>query len=177
MIGSLNPPNNNILQSYNHKHKFRLEKIGSNISLSLNGTPINQFTGVSTTTPFILDASLKFYGGTILHPRVSFGCPEISKQYAVLKTSMDGHYYELSGNNLLFTLDGEYTLGYLKYKVLNNKQIVVASDYFNTSLLSPAILKLGDNRYNLDCNTFPAGYYTLEVSNEKNEKLYLRFKR
>jgi hypothetical protein len=177
MIGSITAPNTNVLQPYNQNDKFRLEKNGSNILLSLNGTLINQFAGVSTTTPFILDASLKFFGGTILHPRVSFGCPATPQQYAVLKTSMDGHYYELSGNNLRFTLDGEYTLGYLKYKVLNNQQVVVASDYYNTSLLSPANIKPGDNRYNLNCNSLPAGYYTLEVTNEKNEKQYLRFKR
>jgi hypothetical protein len=59
--------------------------------------------------------------------------------------------------------------------VLNNKQNVVISNYSN--LLNNSFLKSGDNRYNLDCNTLPVGYYTLEVENEKNEKLYLRFKR
>ena len=177
MITAIGLPGN-ILRSYNVNDKIRLEKDASQIiTMYLNGNPIEQFSS-SVSGPMIIDASLKFLNGKISKPRCSFGCPITPvKNYAVLKSFVDGQYYKLDGNHLNFTVDGEYTLNRLKFKVYDNKRNVVISDSYNANLLNIVNLKIGDNRYYLDCNSLAIGYYTLEVTNEKNEKLHLRFKR
>jgi hypothetical protein len=178
MIGALS--GGDILRPYTTTDKFRLEKdhINHKITLSVNGTLIDQFNGVSATDDYVLDAALKLLNGNITTPRISFGCPSVlTKDYAVLKVNMDGHFYILDGNHLNFTIDGEYTINTLKFQVLDNKRNIVISNNLNSNLLNKINLKLGDNRYYLDCNTLATGYYTLEVVNEKNEKLVLRFKR
>jgi hypothetical protein len=158
--------------------KFRLEKqvVGgiTTISLFFNNVLADQFTGI-IATDYVVDASLKLVLGTINNPRVSFGCGNMVN-YAVPKRIQDGGYYALNGSDLKFTLDGEYTYSKLKYKVLDRTQAIVISD-LNANLLSNVSLKIGDNRYSLDCTSLQTGYYTLEVSNEKNERLYLRFKK
>ncbi len=160
--------------------KFRLEKevVGgvTTIKLFYNNVMTDQFIGI-TATDYVVDASLKLLLGTINNPRVSFGCALSAKQHAVLKREMDGGYYQLDGTNLRFTLDGEYTLNTMKFKVLDRTLATTLSNVANAGLLNVVTTKPGDNRYMLDCSGLAAGYYTLEVSNEKNEKLYLRFKR
>lgn len=168
-----------VFYNYSDNQKFRLEKEVTGgittIKLTLNGTLMDQFTGISASD-YVPDVSMYEMLGTVNNPRVSFGCVSSTKQHAVLKRQMDGGHYLLDGTNLRFTLDGEYTSAKLKYKVLDRAQATVISD-LTANVLSNTMLKNGDNRYSLDCSSLAAGYYTLEVSNEKNEKLYLRFKR
>jgi hypothetical protein len=154
---------------------YRIEKSSTYITFKVNNVVFDQIPVINSNINLIADVTISGFDSYLFKPRVSFGCIQNIQNYAVLKPGMDGHYYDLVGNNLKFTLDGEYTINSLKFKVLNNKQNIVISNYSN--LLNNSFLKPGDNRYNLDCNTLPVGYYTLEVENEKNEKLYLRFKR
>lgn len=172
--------NGNPMHPFVENQKFRLEKevvAGvTSIKLFYNNVMADQFTGI-TATDYVADASLKQLLGTINNPRVSFGCGPSSTQYAVPKREADGGYYALDGVNLKFTLDGEYTLSTMKFKVQDRTRTIILSDVANGSLLNAVTTKPGDNRYILDCSSLIAGYYTLEVSNEKNEKLYLRFKR
>lgn len=172
--------NGNPMHPFVENQKFRLEKevvAGvTSIKLFYNNGLADQFTGI-TATDYVVDASLKQLLGTINNPRVSFGCGPSSTQYAVPKREADGGYYALDGVNLRFTLDGEYTLSNMKFRVLDRTRTIVLSDAANGSLLNAVTTKPGDNRYILDCSSLAAGYYALEVSNEKNEKLYLRFKR
>lgn len=168
--------------SYNFSDNqlFRLQKEVTGgvttIKLMLNGVVMDQFSGI-TATDYVMDASLYQLLGTINHPRLSFGCKPSVYQYAVLKREADAGYYSLDGVNLRFTLDGEYTLSQLKFKVLDHGRSAVLSNVSNANLLTRTTTSHGDNRYTLDCSGLGIGYYILEVSNEKNEKLYLRFKR
>jgi len=100
-------------------------------------------------------------------------------QFALLKRSPDGAWYTLPDRTLHFQYSGEYSgvdtdndgNDDLAFKILDWKR-----DDKATSL---ALNKeYGDNRYSvaLPQGTFPAGHYTLEVTSEKNETYYLRFK-
>ena len=176
-IGGLGTPLN-IFGSNTANAVFRLTKdLPSNtIKLTINNQLIGSFP-ITSPSDLIYDASLQFMSGVIKHPRASFGCSELIFQHAVLQNRLDGHYYNLQNHRLTFTVDGEYTLSNLNYKVYDYSQAVIASNTISFGLLNKPSLELGDNRYDLNCSSFPAGYYTLEVTNEKNEKLYLRFKR
>ncbi len=97
--------------------------------------------------------------------------------YASLKRNIDGSYYTLDKGMLFFKYDEEYTDsdGKLTYKIYNqlSNQLL-----FSSNNVQP--VDYGDNRYglNVKClnNGLMAGYYLLEISNEKEEKFYLRFK-
>lgn len=153
---------------------FRFEKTGNILIVKVNNS--NRYSTTLTSGDYILDASIRNLNTSVGKPRMSFGC-SVPNQYAILKSEMDAGYYQLPLGQLQFTIDGEYSTGKLKYKILNNKQNVVISNDLNAPLSNNTMLKLGDNRYQINCFTLPSGYYTMEVSNEKDEKLYLRFKR
>jgi hypothetical protein len=100
--------------------------------------------------------------------------------YATLKRKLDGGFYESKGNSLYFKFDDEYNdlNHHLSYKILD------ASNTDQAPIMVPSTNNLassyyGDNRFRLDLYstflTIPAGYYVLEVTNEKEEKFYLRF--
>ena len=96
--------------------------------------------------------------------------------YAVPQVKLDGGYYTTVANKLLFKVVGEYNLSTIKFIVYDKTNANVLSDN-NVSAIIPFFYDFGDNRYALDVSSLTtAGYYILEVTNEKNEKLYLRFK-
>jgi|GEM_PF-5669212 len=115
----------------------------------------------------------------------SFGCSAtatvevIAQSYAVLKNTPDGGYYILtSDNKLLFKYDGQYAATTLIYNVYNKSNSTVSSNTGGSSnYMNSLSVVSGDNRYSFDATSLSTGYYTLEVINEKKEKLYLRFKR
>lgn len=100
-------------------------------------------------------------------------------QYALLKRKTDGAWYTLPDRTLYFQYSGEYSgvdtnndgNDDLAFKILDWKR--------DDKAISIQLNKeYGDNRYSvaLPQGTFPAGHYTLEVTSEKNETYYLRFK-
>jgi len=104
--------------------------------------------------------------------------------YATLKKKLDGNYYQAS-NSLWFKFDDEYNesssvlIQPLNYRVIETNTNADVSLILSSRNLQSAIY--GDNRFRLDLydsNNQPlaAGYYVLEVTNEKGEKWYLRFK-
>lgn len=113
----------------------------------------------------------------------SYGCKAvttvqvIAQPYAHLNKIPDGGYYKAFNNKLLFKYDGQYALTSMTYKVFDKTNAVIASNTAN-NIVSSTIVNSGDNRYYLDISAgaFVTGnYYTLELTNEKKEKLYLRF--
>lgn len=100
--------------------------------------------------------------------------------YATLKRKLDGSFYEAKGNTLYFSFEDEYNdlSHHLSYKVISEGNTDVAPTLIYNSNNNP-LSYYGDNRFRLDLYTSSAalhsGYYTLEVTNEKGEKFYLRF--
>lgn len=99
--------------------------------------------------------------------------------YALLLKKPDGGYYKVVNNSMLFKYDGQYANTNLKYNVYkystgSNFNLSVASDVSN-NISNSLLVKSGDNRYSLNTSSLATGNYLLEVVNEKNEKMYLRF--
>jgi hypothetical protein len=98
----------------------------------------------------------------------------------VLDKKLDGEHYKLSSNQLYFKVDGQYDNSTLIYRVYDNAQAVVACYPTLSSLpnlINSTQVQPGDNRYTLDASSLASGAFVLEVINEKNEKMYLRFKK
>lgn len=95
------------------------------------------------------------------------------QQYVKLQKKLDGSCYISTGNKLYFTLDNEYSVTGLNYAVYDYKRITYPSLPITSTTMNN-----GDNRYTLTVTTLPTtAFYVLEVTNQKKEKLYLRFKR
>lgn len=93
------------------------------------------------------------------------------KVFAKLEKKLTGVNYKSIQNKFYFYFEEDYSgTSVLDYKVLNSSRQVVLS---NTATLLTK--EYGDNRYNLNVGTIPPGSYILEITNEKNEKFYLRF--
>lgn len=88
----------------------------------------------------------------------------------------DGGYYTDMAGNIYFILEGEYNTSSIKFKVYDKTNAVVLSEN-NSTLINSSVRNLGDNRYTLNVSGLNNGYYLLEASNEKSEKVYMRFKR
>ncbi len=133
--------------------------------------PINDISGASAQSPFSIGAHLNYV------PLIKNG------PYAVLKKKLDGGYHYSKGLYLQLKYTEEYNPGTnakLKFRVFdqNHEEIFVST--WNQPYTG---IKYGDNYlsiYKVGCNNnnamhLPDGYYLLEVSNDKNEKWYLRF--
>jgi hypothetical protein len=103
------------------------------------------------------------------------------KGYATVKRKLDGGFYEVKGSGLYFRFDDEYNdqNHHLEYHIYNSANTDVAPTLVPT-VNNSALSYYGDNRFKLDLYTssaiLTAGFYILEVRNEKNEPFYLRFK-
>jgi hypothetical protein len=110
----------------------------------------------------------------------SYGCTGsntlmvIAQPYALLDKNLNGEYYNLFNDQLLFKYDGQYDNTSLVYNVYNQAHAITNSSVtVSTTYVVP-----GDNRYVLNASSLSTGqYYVLEVINEKKERLYLRFKK
>lgn len=164
--------------------------IGTNVQLTSNvvvGTMPYQFNWQPNI--FFPAGSTNMVQNPFVMPQVSltytvnlidaYGCTAsntlqvIAEPFALLDKNLNGEYYQLFNNQLLFKYDGQYDNTSLTYNIY---------DKTNTSVNSLAPLNIstavsGDNRYVLDLSNtnLTNGPYVLEVVNEKNEKLYLRF--
>lgn len=145
------------------------------IDLGNSGLSISDRTGYFTSTIYAPYTSAVAY----LTIANSFS----AKSYAVLHRKLDGGYYQVNNGALYFTYDEEYNDvdNTLSFKIYNQQHEVAASSSgsYAVSLASD----YGDNRFYinlLSCSVSSTGYlhsgiYILEVTNEKNEKWYLRF--
>lgn len=165
--------NGSIINSgtYNPADKFKIEKNAGIIKMFKNNVQIGSSIPTVTNIDNYVDVSMYFQNGDIIKPRVSFGC-DFPDVYAVLKKELDGTFFQTYNNKLLFTLDGDYSNTGIVYNVFNYSRSVMPG-----LTLSSSVLKNGDNRYLLDILSIPSGFYVLEIINQKNEKLVLRFKK
>ncbi|MEO6302757.1 MAG: hypothetical protein ABIP51_06260, partial [Bacteroidia bacterium] len=157
---------------------------GGTAPYSYSWTPNNYFVSTYTNTtqntqvnpPISLTYTLKvtdFYS-CVATTTITL----IAKPYAPLNKTPDGEYYNLFNNKMLFEFDGQYAQTGLVYRVYDKANVMMASSSA-TNIANSLVVNSGDNRYYLDVSSgaFTAGYYLLEVVNEKKEKLYLRFKK
>lgn len=104
----------------------------------------------------------------------SFGCPSPQIVYSRLKRKLDAGYYLSIDNKVYVEYDEEYDDldSELTYRILVDD----GTEYYPPSLAPVQIVKIGDNRLEFEVDNFPSGFYILEITNEKNETLKLRFK-
>jgi hypothetical protein len=108
-----------------------------------------------------------------------------SDPFAILHKKLDGGFHQVTNGKLLFRFEEEYNDvdQTLSFNIYDDLHRLVSSSTIIASLLQVPV-QYGDNRYYLnlyDCDTYGAtlsnaGYYTLEIINEKNEKWYLQYK-
>lgn len=104
-----------------------------------------------------------------------FLCSTNAGQFAQLKYDMDGYYHVFNDGKINFVFNQEYDAANLQFKIFNGNdiQIRTQADY-------PAVATTNGMNYislNLDNGVcaFGKGFYYLEVTNSKKEKMYLRF--
>lgn len=111
---------------------------------------------------------------------LSYPCTRLD--FVDLKRKVDGNYYYADSDRIGFRYLEEYAplSGNLEYKILNHKEEDVFANA-STPVTPPSINRdYGDNRLHINLgphrNILPAGFYILEVTNDKREKRYLRFR-
>ncbi len=102
--------------------------------------------------------------------------------YTLLKRKLDGSYYQVTNNTLRFKYDEEYndTDNLLNFRIYKTSDNSLAASDANVQNIFKKVY-YGDNRYAFDVTLLNGGLasgdYVLEVTNEKSEKQYLRFKK
>ncbi|WP_317897798.1 hypothetical protein [Aurantibacillus circumpalustris] len=167
--------------------------VGNNVLLTstvTSGTAPFQFTWTPNYS-FVFPTTNSFKD-PIVSPQVSliytvsmrdvYGCAAsntvevIGEPFARLDKELNNEYYKLFSDQLFFKNEAQYDASNLSYYVYDKTHTVVASSN-NNNLVNLQVISPGDNRLTLNASSLPTGYYTLEVTNEKTEKLYLRFKK
>jgi hypothetical protein len=100
----------------------------------------------------------------------------LPKVYTVPTFKKDGGYYTAVNGQLLFKTVGEYNKMPIQFKIFNAARAVVMSNIISLNAINSIQMNTGDNRYELNVSSLSVGYYTLELTNEKKEKKYLRFR-
>jgi len=101
-------------------------------------------------------------------------------KYALMKEELDGSYYTVENSKLFFSIQERYfSSGKLNCRILNDqkKEIEPPAPLNESNKKELAYKSNGDNRYmiNTDELGLKKGFYTLEVTNEKKQKFYLKF--
>lgn len=96
--------------------------------------------------------------------------------FAKMDRTLRGVLYKPYLTHLYFYYDEEYATADagLNYKVYKADAPLVP--VLNHTIQPLTEIEYGDNRYTLDVSDLQAGVYVLEITNNKSEKFYLRFK-
>jgi hypothetical protein len=159
-----------ILDFVKYHSQFPTQNFGYKLEWYPTGTTIS---GLNNYVNFHSSSSTTL----LKRPKLSIKF-RIKKDYAELKEKPDGSLYNIYGL-LKFRYNEDYadTDGKLKYTIykLSDNQPVV------TEVIHPLNVQYGDNRYVINVGNVISGglnpdVYMLEVTNEKKEKSFLRFK-
>jgi hypothetical protein len=142
-------------------------------------TPTGSASGLLTAT---LPVSM-----TVNPAPITISKKSVSISYAVLLPKLDGGYFQISNGKLLFKYDEEYNDAdqQLNFTIYNaERTAIISSSSYPPTMLSSLLTVYGDNRFELNLancavssnGNLGNGFFVLEVTNEKNEKFYLRFK-
>jgi len=164
--------------SFDNKYRMEQDLSGTRIYKSGESIAFKESTNQNSTdgAPLFIRAYLS---GIIKYEKTisSFCHPnEIPIQFCQLKRKLEGGYYKVQPDGLLLV---EYNEEYLS---LDQKLNYIIKDYKGSVVMStipnPNSVKFGDNRITIDVvNLVYNTFYILEISNDKNETFYLRFKR
>jgi hypothetical protein len=112
----------------------------------------------------------------LTNPTLIVPIQRITSNYVVLKKKLDGGFYQLEpSKRLSFKFDEEYfdKDSKLNYRIYNEQNVPLSTS------LPVKPVHYGNNEYSIPISqmglTEDLKYYTLEITNEKNEKWYLRF--
>ena len=148
-----------------------------NLQLS-NTSVLNNYNFVEVQSQFLVASTARYLtqnSQAILwvYPFTTTLTANPNASYAKLCRKIESGNILVTDGFLYFKYDEEYVAGTFKYKIFNNTRAVVMS---NATDALP-VKAYGDNRYALKvaCK-IPLGDYILEVTNDKNEVSYLRFK-
>ncbi|MDP2387991.1 MAG: hypothetical protein Q8M29_16575 [Bacteroidota bacterium] len=144
-----------------------------------NGVSMNPQVG-NTFDPTVVPDQTTTYTLIVTDANACTGSDEIlitviidpATAFAHLKKTLDGSFYQVIDNKLKFIFLEEYVTGNLTYKITDSKRVVRVS---NTT--TPKVY--GDNRYEINLTLGGADvgkFFTLEVTSEKNESFFLKFK-
>jgi hypothetical protein len=105
-------------------------------------------------------------------------CYPVNDYVAKTKSSRDGSYFITNDDELKFQYTGEYNESDLVYELTNEAGAVISTSDYDIDVTGSTGInqKNADNRYTLDMNILPAGFYLLTITNEKGEEHYLRIK-
>ncbi|MBI5539813.1 MAG: CUB domain-containing protein [Bacteroidia bacterium] len=161
-----------------------IEKLGLNFNCKVNGTSAFSF---NATQP-IVDLNADFFtispGSTLKYTSTTFSCPQQHCSYYGLKKESDGNIYKPillpnpanPGSYLRYLpikFEEEYTVE--PFSSLSCKIYKTSNQQFITSL---APFSTGYNQFKINLSNLSlleGEYYTLEISNSKGEKWFLRF--
>lgn len=135
--------------------------------------------GSITTSGNYLKGSVTTVNTTTTTGNYTTGAKPLTEEYGLPYFKLDGNYYTTRNNILSVEYPGEYNVSKLKFNVYNDLNQVVATQSNNT-VVNTLYVTNGDNRFrfNFGCTGVPLtpGFYIMEIINEKNEKMYMRFK-
>jgi|GEM_PF-5310926 len=107
-------------------------------------------------------------------------------QYALLEKEYTSSYVPTTNGVLYFAYDEKYTTGVLNYQIYDYTHTPLITSALKTAVpgLNLTRTVVGKNFFQIDMNTITGlsinseqqRYFTLEVTNDKNEKFVLRFK-
>ncbi len=146
----------------------------------LNGSVLNNYNFIQVEKKFIVNPPAKYLTQNTqavlwVFPFSATPLANPNASYAKLSRKVEAATYLASDGFLYFEYDEEYVAGTFKYTVYDNSRTPVM-----TNVADPLPVKAyGDNRYALKvaCKVgMVIGDYVLEVTNDKNEISYLRFK-
>jgi hypothetical protein len=101
--------------------------------------------------------------------------------YIVPKKTINAGYQLPKNNKVYFKFEEEYKAGTLSYKILDYAPTTANTQPATMAcpLSGSAAKSLGDNRYYIDinsCGLITSKFYLVEITNDKNEKFYFKFK-
>ena len=146
-----------------------------NLEVDRNEVLVTRVPFLGTAPIYELKAEAYHENNAVKEALCSFLC-DLKPSFNRLSEQLDGQQFYTLDSKLFFYYEGEYNTGTLNYKVVSEMGAVVTNVVPLTSPAGTATASksFGDNRYVLDFHHLADGYYTLEVTNEKNETYSLR---
>ena len=154
-----------------------LERIGSNVIYRKNGIDGTQTvfstTATDPTKELYVGTSIRFVNIEVSNVTCSFYTPQ-NIPFHPLTTTLTGGHYTLVGSELHFSYYERYTSvsSNLSYEIIDKTNTPI------TVTLPVIPVSQGENHLSIDFSTLglAGGFYTIKVTNEKNEIKQLRFK-